>query len=298
MCACMCVCMHVCVCVHACVCWACVGKYWRSFDCYCARYVILCARYVIIWKKGYQDTEYVQSAVTTKLKGVVYTNFTNILGLSSRIWDVGDYVVPPQVCYIWLLLATMLCHHRYATFSYFWRLWRWVLYVTIKNNSCHFGSHILSLSPKFHAYVNVCVFLCTCVPLCVFVCLYILYVCACVCGHARTCMPTNTYTHTVARMYAGKHAHTHSLSLSFTNVNQHTLISHMCREGQLAESVQTLHICFLIILTVVEPVPCSFDNWEFRDRLFHNVVSEGSAQRTDLPIVPVQYSVSHNTKRG
>ena len=103
--------MHVCVCVHACV------RAWVNtdipFDC-------CCGRYVIIWKKGYQDSEYVQSAVTTKLKGVVYTNFTNIPGLSSRIWDVSDYVVPPQVCCIWLLLATILYHHRYATFGYFW----------------------------------------------------------------------------------------------------------------------------------------------------------------------------------
>ncbi|KAL8558176.1 hypothetical protein ACOMHN_064995 [Nucella lapillus] len=52
--------------------------------------------YVIIWKKGYQDSDEVQSAVTSKLKGVVYTNFTDIPGLASRTWDVADYVIPPQ----------------------------------------------------------------------------------------------------------------------------------------------------------------------------------------------------------
>ncbi|KAL8591943.1 hypothetical protein ACOMHN_020421 [Nucella lapillus] len=52
--------------------------------------------YVIIWKKGYQDFDEVQSAVTSKLKGVVYTNFTDIPGLASRTWDVADYVIPPQ----------------------------------------------------------------------------------------------------------------------------------------------------------------------------------------------------------
>ena len=62
-----------------------------------------CARFAIVWKKGYQEFENVHSAVTTKLKGVVYTNFTNIPGLRHRIWDVADYVVPPQVGYICVL---------------------------------------------------------------------------------------------------------------------------------------------------------------------------------------------------
>ena len=60
--------------------------------------LLLCTRFAIVWKKGYQEFENVQSAVTTKLKGVVYTNFSGIPGLDGRIWDVADYVVPPQVC--------------------------------------------------------------------------------------------------------------------------------------------------------------------------------------------------------
>ncbi|XP_025091164.1 P2X purinoceptor 4-like isoform X2 [Pomacea canaliculata] len=51
--------------------------------------------FAIVYKKGYQEFEDVQSAVTTKLKGVVFTNFTTIPGLDGRIWDVADYVVPP-----------------------------------------------------------------------------------------------------------------------------------------------------------------------------------------------------------
>ncbi|XP_076435092.1 P2X purinoceptor 4-like isoform X2 [Babylonia areolata] len=51
--------------------------------------------YVIVWKKGYQEVDEVQSAVTTKLKGTVYTNDSAIPGIDGRIWDVADYVVPP-----------------------------------------------------------------------------------------------------------------------------------------------------------------------------------------------------------
>ncbi|XP_053376258.1 P2X purinoceptor 4-like isoform X1 [Mercenaria mercenaria] len=51
--------------------------------------------YAIIFKKGYQDFDNVQGAVTTKLKGVAQThNLTN--NTNGRIWDVADYVVPPQ----------------------------------------------------------------------------------------------------------------------------------------------------------------------------------------------------------
>ncbi|KAL4223867.1 Receptor for ATP that acts as a ligand-gated ion channel [Mactra antiquata] len=51
--------------------------------------------YAIIFKKGYQEFDNVRGAVTTKLKGVARTdNFTS--GEDFRIWDVSDYVVPPQ----------------------------------------------------------------------------------------------------------------------------------------------------------------------------------------------------------
>ena len=62
-----------------------------------SQYVFLCCRYAIIFKKGYQEFDDVQGAVTTKLKGVARTEnlFSNHSG--ERIWDVADYVVPPQV---------------------------------------------------------------------------------------------------------------------------------------------------------------------------------------------------------
>jgi len=51
--------------------------------------------YVIVYKKGYQDTEKVQGAVTTKVKGIIFSN-TTLPGVGVRTWDPSDYVVPPQ----------------------------------------------------------------------------------------------------------------------------------------------------------------------------------------------------------
>ncbi|KAL3856150.1 hypothetical protein ACJMK2_010938 [Sinanodonta woodiana] len=51
--------------------------------------------YAIVYKKGYQEFNDVQGVVTTKLKGVALTNLS-LPGLRDRIWDVVDYVVPPQ----------------------------------------------------------------------------------------------------------------------------------------------------------------------------------------------------------
>ncbi|KAL3856151.1 hypothetical protein ACJMK2_010939, partial [Sinanodonta woodiana] len=51
--------------------------------------------YAIVYKKGYQEFDDVQGAVTTKLKGVALTNLS-LPGLHDRIWDVVDYVVPSQ----------------------------------------------------------------------------------------------------------------------------------------------------------------------------------------------------------
>lgn len=46
-------------------------------------------------KKGYQDFDTsLQSSVITKVKGVTFTNTSE---LGERLWDVADYVIPPQV---------------------------------------------------------------------------------------------------------------------------------------------------------------------------------------------------------
>ncbi|XP_064425012.1 P2X purinoceptor 5 [Latimeria chalumnae] len=50
--------------------------------------------WVFITKKGYQETDTaIQSSVVTKLKGVAFID-ANITG--KGLWDVGDYVIPPQ----------------------------------------------------------------------------------------------------------------------------------------------------------------------------------------------------------
>ena len=60
----------------------------------------------MVYKKGYQEAEAVVSAVTTKVKGVTLTNYTDVeleavprewRELYNRVWDVTDYVVPSQV---------------------------------------------------------------------------------------------------------------------------------------------------------------------------------------------------------
>ncbi|XP_064619728.1 P2X purinoceptor 4-like isoform X2 [Lineus longissimus] len=52
--------------------------------------------WAIIYKKGYQEFDPVISSATAKLKGVVYTNVTDRPAIGARIWDMADYVVPPQ----------------------------------------------------------------------------------------------------------------------------------------------------------------------------------------------------------
>jgi len=63
-------------------------------------------RYVIWYEKGYQEFDKVVSATTTKVKGIAVTNYSELNitvpgGVNgTRIWDVADYVVPPQVAYL------------------------------------------------------------------------------------------------------------------------------------------------------------------------------------------------------
>ncbi|KAF7659801.1 hypothetical protein LDENG_00292950 [Lucifuga dentata] len=48
--------------------------------------------WVFIYEKGYQSTDTAVSSVFTKMKGVGYTEVHG----DDRIWDVADYVFPPQ----------------------------------------------------------------------------------------------------------------------------------------------------------------------------------------------------------
>ncbi|XP_032471447.1 P2X purinoceptor 5 isoform X1 [Phocoena sinus] len=50
--------------------------------------------WVFLVKKCYQDTDTsLQSSIITKVKGVTFTNTSE---LGERLWDVADYVIPPQ----------------------------------------------------------------------------------------------------------------------------------------------------------------------------------------------------------
>jgi hypothetical protein len=60
-------------------------------------------RYVLVYNKGYQESCHVESTVVTKVKGVLYTNYSdeglavpNHPELYRRIWDPSDYVIPPS----------------------------------------------------------------------------------------------------------------------------------------------------------------------------------------------------------
>lgn len=51
-------------------------------------------RWVFLYEKGYQTQDSIVSSVSVKLKGLTMTNESS---LGPHIWDVVDYVFPPQV---------------------------------------------------------------------------------------------------------------------------------------------------------------------------------------------------------
>ncbi|XP_061460700.1 P2X purinoceptor 1 isoform X3 [Rhineura floridana] len=52
-----------------------------------------CRMWVFLYEKGYQSKDGVISSVSVKLKGLTLTNFSE---MGPYIWDVADYVFPPQ----------------------------------------------------------------------------------------------------------------------------------------------------------------------------------------------------------
>ncbi|XP_062399448.1 P2X purinoceptor 4b [Sardina pilchardus] len=67
-----------------------IGSVFRFVQFLIIAYVV---GYVCVVQKGYQETEAVISSVTTKVKGFTATN-TSALGL--HVWDVTEFVIPPQ----------------------------------------------------------------------------------------------------------------------------------------------------------------------------------------------------------
>ncbi|XP_071431336.1 P2X purinoceptor 5 isoform X1 [Pithys albifrons albifrons] len=71
--------------------------------------------WVFVVKKGYQDTDTsLQSSVITKLKGVAFTNTSE---LGERLWDVADYVIPPQGESVFFVVTNLIVtpNQRQAT---------------------------------------------------------------------------------------------------------------------------------------------------------------------------------------
>ncbi|XP_006167686.1 P2X purinoceptor 5, partial [Tupaia chinensis] len=66
--------------------------------------------YLVLWvflvKKGYQDVDTsLQSAVVTKVKGVAFTNTSE---LGERLWDVSDYVIPSQGENVFFVITNLI----------------------------------------------------------------------------------------------------------------------------------------------------------------------------------------------
>lgn len=70
-----------------------IGVFYRLVQLLIVSYVV---GYAIIYRRGYQLLSDARGTTTTKLKGSVFTNFSEPAYLRSRIWDVADLVVPPQ----------------------------------------------------------------------------------------------------------------------------------------------------------------------------------------------------------
>ncbi|XP_061460756.1 P2X purinoceptor 5 isoform X2 [Rhineura floridana] len=62
--------------------------------------------WVFVVKKGYQDADTsIQSSVITKVKGVAFSNTSE---LGERLWDVADYVVPPQGESVFFVMTNLI----------------------------------------------------------------------------------------------------------------------------------------------------------------------------------------------
>ncbi|XP_033028316.1 P2X purinoceptor 5 [Lacerta agilis] len=62
--------------------------------------------WVFVVKKGYQDVDTsIQSSVITKVKGVAFTNTSE---LGERLWDVADYVIPPQGESVFFVMTNLI----------------------------------------------------------------------------------------------------------------------------------------------------------------------------------------------
>uniref|UniRef100_H3D1J8 P2X purinoceptor n=1 Tax=Tetraodon nigroviridis TaxID=99883 RepID=H3D1J8_TETNG len=59
--------------------------------------------YICVVRKSYQESDSLISTVTTKVKGFAFTNTSE-----ARLWDVADYVIPPQGADSFFVLTNMI----------------------------------------------------------------------------------------------------------------------------------------------------------------------------------------------
>uniref|UniRef100_A0A3P8RU35 P2X purinoceptor n=1 Tax=Amphiprion percula TaxID=161767 RepID=A0A3P8RU35_AMPPE len=67
--------------------------------------VLYVVGYVCVVQKAYQDTDSVISTVTTKVKGFAFTNTSD---MGPHLWDVAEYVIPPQGDHSFFVLTNMV----------------------------------------------------------------------------------------------------------------------------------------------------------------------------------------------
>ncbi|XP_055511737.1 P2X purinoceptor 4a isoform X1 [Leucoraja erinacea] len=67
-----------------------VGVVNRFIQCIIIAYII---GWVLVWEKGYQEFDSPTASVTSKVKGIAFTNSSL---LEEHLWDPADYVIPPQ----------------------------------------------------------------------------------------------------------------------------------------------------------------------------------------------------------
>ncbi|XP_006029213.1 P2X purinoceptor 1 [Alligator sinensis] len=64
--------------------------------------------WVFLYEKGYQSRDGIISSVSVKLKGLA---LTNISGMGPHIWDVADYVFPPQGDSSFVVMTNFIITH-------------------------------------------------------------------------------------------------------------------------------------------------------------------------------------------
>ncbi|XP_075760493.1 P2X purinoceptor 1 isoform X1 [Pelodiscus sinensis] len=82
-----------------------VGLIFRLIQLVVLGYII---GWVFLYEKGYQSEDGIISSVSVKLKGLTVTN---ISGMGPRVWDVADYVFPPQGDSSFVVMTNVIITH-------------------------------------------------------------------------------------------------------------------------------------------------------------------------------------------